>query len=80
MAKKSEKCEEHQSLHYHEASMELADELKLRIEQPQVALPALIDKGKVANSERNRANLKSLAQVVLFCGKQCITLQGSSEH
>ena len=60
MAKKSEKCKEHQSLHYHEASMELADELKRRIEQPQVALPALIDKGKAEDIERNRAILKSL--------------------
>jgi len=60
--------------------MELADELKRRIEQPHVALPALIDKEKAANIERNRAILKSLAQVVLFCGKQCIALRGSSEH
>ena len=40
----------------------------------------MIDKGKAANIERNGAILKSLAPVVLFCGKQCIALRGSSEH
>ena len=78
--KKPEKCKEHQSLCYHSAYMKLADQLKWRIERPHKDLPALINKHKAANIVRNWEILKSLAQLVLFCGKQCIAHHGSSEN
>ena len=78
--KKAEKCKKHQSLRYHNVCLEMADQLKQQIERPHEALPALIDKQKAANIARNRKILKSLAQLVLFCGRQCIALRGSSEN
>ena len=52
--------------------MELADKLKYTIEHPQMAITSQIDVCKVANIERNRSILKSLANAVLYCGRQCI--------
>ena len=37
--------------------------------------PAQIDSSKAANIEQNREVLKSIAQAVLFCGRQCIALR-----
>ena len=78
--KMSEKFAEHQSTKYHQACMELADDLKRRIEHPQQALPVLLDQRRAENIEKNRAIVKSLARAVLFCGRQCIALRGGSEQ
>ena len=68
--KMSEKFAEHQSTKYHQACMELADDLKRRIEHPQQALPVLLDQRRAENIEKNRAIVKSLARAVLFSGRQ----------
>ena len=73
-------CKEHQKLQYHQASLELADELRCSIEQPERALTALIDGEKAQNIDRNRQLLKSLVKTVLFCGRQCIALRGRMEN
>ena len=78
--KKAEKCKKHQSLRYHNVCLEMADQLKQQIERPHEALPALINKQKAAIIARNRKILKSLSQLVLFCGRQCIALRCSSEN
>ena len=78
--KMSEKFAGHQLTKYHQACMELADDLKQRIEHPQEALPALLDQRRAENIEKNRAIVKSLARAVLFCGTECIALRGGSEQ
>ena len=65
---------------YHQTALERADEFKRRTERPEVGLPAQLDQQKAANVERNRAVLKTVAQAVLYCGKQCIALRGSIEQ
>ena len=78
--KKSQMCKEHRKLQYHQASLELADELRRSIEQPERALTALIHGEKAQNIDRNRQLLKSLVKAVIFCGRQCIALRGSVEN
>ena len=38
-----------------------------------------IDSRKAANIDYNRLLLKSIARAILYCGKQCIALQGDRE-
>ena len=77
--KKSEKTNEHAKSHYHQKSMELADNLKSTIEHPQITIVSRIDSRKAANIEHNRSLLKSIARAILYCGKQCIALRGDRE-
>ena len=39
-----------------------------------------IDAQKATNIKHNRSILKSLTNAVLFCGRQCIALQGDAEN
>ena len=55
--KLSEKFAEHQSTKYHQACMELADDLKRRIEHPQQALPVLLDQRRAENIEKTEQSL-----------------------
>ena len=45
-----------------------------------MAITSQIDARKAANIECNCSILKSLANAVLFCGRQCIALRGDTEH
>lgn len=78
--KKSEKFKAHESSAYHHESVVLADELKRRIEHPEEAITAVIDKEKAANIAKNRNILKSIIRAVLFCGQQCIALRCDAEN
>ena len=44
-------------------------------EKPETNIAALIDKTKAKNFARNRSILKSVAEAILFCARQCIALQ-----
>ena len=79
MEQKSEKTKEHVQSHYHQKSMELADNLKFTIEHPHHTIVSKIDARKAANIERNRSLLKSIARAILYCGRQCIALRGDRE-
>ena len=59
--------------------MEQADNLKQSIEHPHTTIISHLDARKAANIERNRSVLKSMPRAVLFCGRQCIALQGDFE-
>lgn len=74
--KKSEKCKDHEHTQYHQEAMHLADAFALSVEKPEATVAALIDSRKAANTERSRAILKSVAEAILFCGRQCIALHG----
>ena len=53
--------------------------LKFTIEHPHTTITATTDACRAANIENNRSLLKSIAGAVLFCGRQCIALQGDRE-
>ena len=59
--------------------MELADSFKYNVEHPDVTITSQVDARKAANIKHNCSILKSLTSTVLFCGKQCIALQGDAE-
>lgn len=60
--KKSEKFKEHECSKYHQAAMQLADELIRTVEHPETAVPALVNSRRAANITRNRVILKSIAR------------------
>ena len=78
--KKSEKTKEHVSLLYHQKCMELADNFKHTVENPDATITAQYDAHRAANIKHNRSILKSLASAVLFCTRQYIALRGDSEN
>ncbi|CAM4641816.1 unnamed protein product [Leuciscus chuanchicus] len=49
------------------------------VEKPQTQISVLVDSKKKANIKENRHILKSVAESVLYCGRQCIALRGTSE-
>ena len=77
--KQGEKMSAHKHLNYHQTACEKADLLIQHTEKPQTTISALVDNRRVANIQKNRAILKSIAAAVLFCGRQCIALRGDSE-
>ncbi|CAM4507443.1 unnamed protein product [Leuciscus chuanchicus] len=50
-----------------------------QVEKPQTQISVLVDSKKKANIKENRHILKSVAESVLYCGRQCIALRGTSE-
>ncbi len=77
--KKSEKCREHERCQYHQVALSQADQLIQSIEHPECGISALVSSKRLANIEKNRAVLKSVASAILFCGRQCIALRGDAE-
>ena len=49
------------------------------IKRPEYGISVLLSSCKMANIEKNRAVLKSISRAILFCGRQCIALQGDVE-
>ena len=77
--KQGEKLNAHEHLNYHQTPCEKVDLLVQRIEKLQATISALVDNRRMANIQKNRVILKSIATAALFCGKQCIALRGDSE-
>ena len=78
--KKGEKFKAHERSAYHQHALQQADLLKQSVEKPHTTITVQVDARKVANIQRNRVVLKSIASAILYCGKQCIALRGSSEN
>lgn len=77
--KKGKKVKVHEHCSYHQRALDQADLLKQTVEKPHTTIAAKVDARKVANVECNRAVLKSIASAVLYCGRQCIALNGEAE-
>ncbi len=50
------------------------------VENPETTIPILTDSIRQINMDENRHILKSVAETVLYCGRQCIALRGDNEH
>ena len=74
--RKSTKFSSHNSNKYHQLALCQMDGLKSAITKPGSSIDSRIK--KISNEEiiKNRHIIKSLAEAVLFCGKQCIALRG----
>ena len=79
MAEEVRNVKAYKTTAYHYESMVLADDLKRKIEHPEEAITAIVDKAKAVNIARNRNILKSITPAVLYCGQQCIVLRGDAE-
>lgn len=76
LAKKTEKCSEHQNSKYHQEAFQILDDFVSSMEKPGANVRTLIDKQKAANVRRNREMVKAVTETVLYCGRQCIALRG----
>ena len=73
------KLNEHFKKTYHHTAAEKAYNFIETVGRPEDALICKLDKTKLANIERNHKLLKSTAEAVLFCSRQCIGLRGDNE-
>ena len=78
--KKSEKCKDHESAKYHLESLFSADQFAQDVEKPEGSLPSLFEERKKENVQRNKHIVKTLADVALYCARQCIALRGDKEN
>ena len=76
---KSDVLNKHQGKLCHAAAFQDAELFIRTVENPQVTLPVITDKISQANIEENRHILRSIAEAVLYCGRQCIPLRGDNE-
>ena len=77
--KRSEKCKSHEQSQFHQEAMQLADAFIMSVEKPDISLPVLISTRKADNIHRNRSILKTVADAILYCARQCIALRGDHE-
>ncbi|XP_051528113.1 52 kDa repressor of the inhibitor of the protein kinase-like [Myxocyprinus asiaticus] len=64
---------------YHLAAVKNAELFLQSVEKPQTQISVLMDSKKEVSIKENRHILKSVAESVLYCGRQCIALRGTSE-
>ncbi len=69
----------HSSKLYHLAAFERAKLFLQSHENPKTRISVPMDSAKEANIKENRHILKCVAETVLYCGRQCIALRGSTE-
>ena len=55
-------------------------EIKRSIEQPEITVDVQLNEEKRRRIEENRCIVKSAAEALLSCGRQCIALRGHSEN
>ena len=77
---KSNKVREDKHSTRRQKVMEQAYNLKQAVEHPHTTISAQIDSSKATNIEWKHDVLKTIAQAVLFCGRQCIALRGDVEN
>lgn len=77
--KKSEVCDTHDPKGYHDDAEDAAKTFTDFVEQPEKSLPSQTDKRRNKNIKKNRHILTSIAEAVLYCGRQCIALRGDNE-
>ena len=59
--------------------MQLADAFILSVDKPDNSVPFLINTRKADNMHHNRSILKTVADAILYCARQCIALRGDHE-
>ena len=74
--KKSTKFASHNSKKYHQLAMTQVDGLKTNMNKPGSSIEDRIRQTNKEEVLRNRYIIRSLAEAVLFCGRQCISLRG----
>ena len=77
--KKNAILPQHNEKLYHCKAVELAKMFATGIENPTVRITAIGNQMKLKNIEENRHILHSVAEAVLYCGRQCIALRGNQE-
>lgn len=77
--KLNERFKSHSKSDYHHQSTERAEAFIQTIIAPEKTVPTLLDNEKQANIHRNRRLVKTIAETVLLCGRQCIPLRGDHE-
>ena len=77
--RKSDKLVPHFTMHYHYQSVQASETFIKSIEQPQSTVTVMHDTIKLKNIKHNRDIIKAVANVVLYCGRQCIGLKGKEE-
>jgi len=78
--KKAATVRGHCDLDYHIAAVLDAANLMHRFEHSESTLPVKFDSQRQHFIKRNRHIVRSVAEAVLFCGRQCIGLRGDAEH
>lgn len=78
--KKATTVRGHCDLDYHDAAVKDAASLMHRFENAESTLPVKFDSQKQYHIKRNRHIVRSVAEAVLFCGRQCIGLRGDAER
>ena len=76
--KKSTKFASHNSKKYHQLAMTQVDALKTNMNKPGSSIEDHIRQTNKEEVLRNRYIIRSLAEAVLFCGRQCISLRDDS--
>ena len=64
---------------YHCEAVDLAKMFATGIENPTVRITAIGNQMKLQNIDKNRHILHTVAESVLYCGRQCIVLRGNQE-
>ena len=77
--KKNEILPQHNEKLYHCKAVDLAKMFATGIENPTVRITAIGNQMKLQNIEENRHILHTVAESVLYCGRQCIALRGNQE-
>ena len=75
-SKKTRKFAEHNSHEYHKLAVVRMEALKSSITQPETSIENRLKQVTETEIANNRYIIKSIADAVLFCGKQCIALRG----
>ena len=78
--RKSDKLVPHFTMLYQYQSVQASETFIKSIEQPQSTATVMHDTIKLINIKHNRDIIKAVANVVLYCGRQCIGLRGKEEY
>lgn len=77
--KLDEKAKDHQKTKYHHESMLAAEHLQNSVEKPKQNINNHYDDERKKSIWRNRHITNCVAEAILYCGCQCIALQGDRE-
>ena len=77
---KSEVLTKHTGKLAHKGAVQDAELFIPSVENPKITIPVMTDSLREANIKDNRHILKSVAEAVLYCGRQCIALRGDNEN
>ncbi|XP_041374266.1 zinc finger MYM-type protein 1-like [Gigantopelta aegis] len=78
--KLNEKAKVHERTGYHVNAMLASAALRDSVVNPQHKIDIRFDDEKKKNIERNRYILRTVAEAIVFCGRQCIAIRGNNER